>query len=208
MLPATPVGYLPFFHTLHQLLTELYQRYSLSDSPSPDIFRITTKRERGIKVVREDGTIDDSQYLHPGWVSNVMHDVLKVGDTVEVGYPFGEYWLDTTTTSPVVLISAGVGVTPVMAMLNNIVKPAVETENVRPKREVSWIHSVRSAKDHAFKDHVASLASAHPEHIHTTVFYSVTEGATKDVDYDIEGRMDLSKVPTGSLLLDKKDAQY
>lgn len=72
--------------------------------------------------------LDDPQKakVHPGWVSNVLHKAVDVRTVVEISHPRGVFHFDTSSMSKVVLISAGVGVTPMMAILNYLVEEEEE----------------------------------------------------------------------------------
>jgi ferredoxin-NADP reductase/MOSC domain-containing protein YiiM len=144
----------------------LLRNYSLSGPPGADSYRISVKRE-------ERGAA--SGYLHSG---------LRVGDRLEVAAPRGTFTLRPSDT-PVLLISVGVGATPVLAMLN-----ALAAE--RSKREVWWLHGARGGGDHSFaveaRNLLASLPSAHA-HI------SYSRPGTTDVegrDFDTTGRLSAS----------------
>ena len=170
-------------------------RYSLSDAPTPDHYRISVKREAGLPG-------DAAGLAHPGTMSNILHGTLNEGDTVELAYPFGEFFLDASP-APVVLLSAGVGVTPLLAMLNTLVKAE------GPRRPVSWVQAVRNGRLHPFREHVASVARQHPEQVKTTVFYShPQEGDVEGRDFDVRGRLDLDKVDRAVLRLDNPASQY
>ncbi|MFD4642553.1 MOSC domain-containing protein [Lentzea sp. NPDC058436] len=101
-----------------------------SYSLSADSYRISVKRD--------------------GVVSTWLHEHVKAGDTLEVAAPRGDFVLEPGD-EPVVLLSAGVGVTPVLAMLHALKGSG---------REVWWVHTTRSA-DHAFADEVRRLAPSH-----------------------------------------------
>jgi nitric oxide dioxygenase len=181
------------------------RQYSLSDTPTPDHFRISVKREAGIRATRPGSdTPDTTHAAHPGWISNLLHDTLHEGDTVELAHPFGDFFLDASP-APIVLISAGVGLTPLLAILNTLVKP---TEAPTPKRQVSWIQVVHGPQNHAFKAHVARLHAVNPSQLATAVFYSHPEGAAAGQDYDFAGRMDLAKVEPKMLHLDDPATDY
>ena len=96
-----------------------------------------------------------------GAVSTFLHTKLHEGDTLDVAAPRGDFTL-VDNDSPVVLLSAGVGVTPVLAMLRAL---------QGSKREVWWLHTARSAAEHAFAgevhDLLADLPTAH-EHVYYT----------------------------------------
>lgn len=134
-------------------------------------------------------------------MSNLLHATLAEGGPIEVVFPFGEFFLDDSS-APVVLLSAGVGLTPLLAMLNTLVKADL-------KREISWVQAVRSGRVHAFREHVRKVRETHPDRVQTHVFYS--DPSASDVegrDFDVRGRLDLEKVPWNVLHLDAKDAQY
>ncbi|KAI1862381.1 uncharacterized protein JN550_010243 [Neoarthrinium moseri] len=168
------------------------RQYSLSDAPHGDYYRISVKKESG-------------RDLGPrGWVSNVLHENYKEGDVVELTHPTGEFFVDPVTddTAPIVLLSAGVGVTPMISILNSL----VATHSNRP---ISWIHGTRSSELQAFKEHIQSTCNKSPN-LTSTVFNShVTKTDVKGVDYQFDGRMDLKKLHQSSVLfLDNRRTQY
>lgn len=128
-----------------------------------------------------------------------MHDTLQVGDTIELASPFGDFFLDDST-APVVLISAGVGLTPLLSMLNVLIPGT--------SRKVSWVQVVRGPHEHPFKAHIAKLHAEHPEQLSTAVFYSNPEAATLGTDYDVAGRLNLDKIDRDVLRLDDPKAEY
>lgn len=179
------------------------RRYSLSDSPNAsDHFRISVKRETGIRATDpQTGAVDTAHAVHPGWLSNLLHDTLNEGDAVDVAYPYGDFFLDDTD-APVVLLSAGVGLTPLTSMLHG----ALERAHPRP---VSWLQVVHSARLHPLNAEVRRLLKAHPALVKRAVFYSEsTENAVLGEDYDVQGRMDLAKVDEETLRLGDATAQY
>ncbi|MGW4569214.1 MOSC domain-containing protein [Streptomyces sp. NPDC004561] len=119
--------------------------YSLSSAPTAAAYRISVKHE-----------------AH-GKVSGYIHDTLRPGDVLDIAGPRGTFVLEEGTR-PVALISAGIGVTPVLAMLHQLAA-------VRDPRPVWWIHVAHDRAHHAFADEahalLARLPQAH-EHIHYT----------------------------------------
>jgi ferredoxin-NADP reductase/MOSC domain-containing protein YiiM len=119
--------------------------YSLSDTPSDTEYRISVKRE--------------------GVVSTYLHTRLHAGATVEVAAPRGDFVLsenDAADASPVLLVSAGIGATPVLAMLHALTGST---------REVWWLHTARSATEHAFAAEAHQLLAGLPsgrEHVYYT----------------------------------------
>jgi ferredoxin-NADP reductase/MOSC domain-containing protein YiiM len=117
--------------------------YSLSSSPDAARYRISVKRE--------------------GLGSTFVATGLHTGSVVEVAAPRGEFRLDEGT-EPLLLVSAGIGVTPVLAMLHRLVDAA-------STREVWWIHVARDAVEHAFAAEAHALLQALPA-AHEHVFYT------------------------------------
>ncbi|MEN8762043.1 MAG: MOSC domain-containing protein [Thiogranum sp.] len=127
--------------------------YTLSDSPRPDYYRVSIKRE---PARRQD--------LPPGRSSNYFHDQVKPGSELCVKAPSGQFTLDPGDNSPLVLLSAGVGLTPMVSMLNAI----VEADSQRP---VWFIHGARNGREHAMGVHVRHLAAKH-NNVHAHITYS------------------------------------
>lgn len=163
MLPLKP--YLPGqFITLRVHVPELgcfqNRHYSLSDAPSGDHYRVSIKRESGA------GAPGTGTARPDGLVSSAMHG-LKAGDTVAAAFPAGSFVLPDTVPGHVVLIAGGVGITPNLAMLNQLTAGAPETW---PR--ITWVHGVRSAPEHVFRAHVARLAERGAGRLVQRAFYS------------------------------------
>ncbi|KAL8304822.1 hypothetical protein RB597_004149 [Gaeumannomyces tritici] len=138
-------------------------------------------------------------YTCPGVVSNLLIDEMGEGDVVEVSHPSGEFFLDTNNDSsvPLVLISAGAGVTPMISILNSV----LETQ---PSRDISWIQGVRHTVP--FEEHVRQIKRTHPN-VRTNVFK--TELADGELTgATLHGRMDLAKVSRADLFLDHGAADF
>ncbi|OOC64156.1 NO-inducible flavohemoprotein [Paenibacillus ihbetae] len=121
----------------------LNRQYSLSDAPGKPYYRISVKREA-------EGT-DTPE----GKVSNYLHQSVEENGIVELSAPAGDFSLSLEDSSPVVLISGGVGLTPMISMLNSVVE-------AQPERKVMFIHAARNAGAHAMKEHVEQLAEMNP----------------------------------------------
>lgn len=109
----------------------------------------------------------DNRNANQGLVSNYLHDHLNVGDTVLLSAPAGDFALDTALVAqnemPLVFISAGVGVTPVLSML--------EAQIVaNPKRPIIWVYACQNKEHHAFNDTVNTLLES-AEHVQKHIFY-------------------------------------
>lgn len=157
------------------------RQYSLSDAPNGDYLRLSIKREAGLEE-RPDGMI-----------SNWMHDRIEEGAVVELSPPFGDFFLHTDRETPVVLISGGVGLTPMMAMLNHLVRE-------QPERRVVFVHGARHRGVHALNGHVRDLAERYPQ-VSVKVFYEkVGNDDRAGVDYDLSGRIDLTAIKDETIL--------
>jgi ferredoxin-NADP reductase/MOSC domain-containing protein YiiM len=142
------------------------RNYSLSGPPGAAYYRIAVKRE-------PDGV-----------ASGYLHTRLAVGDRLEVAAPRGTFILDSTH-APVLLISAGIGATPVLAMLNALAHNHSE-------REIWWLHSARSSREHAFARESRTLLASLPN-VHADIYYS--RPGPNDVehrDFDRAGRLTAS----------------
>lgn len=156
------------------------RQYSLSSSFNLKYYRISIKKETTLGI-------------HPeGMVSNVLHK-MKVGDTVNVSAPAGNFSLQNVNT-PIVLISGGVGVTPLLSML--------ETNQKTNQNKTVWIHGCRNASVHAFKE-VINAMEDESDWLKTFLF---NEDVEQNVDTNvIKGRVDLHHCKEAILL---KNAQY
>ena len=109
----------------------------------------------------------DNRNEHNGLVSNYLHDHLAVGDTVLLSAPAGDFELDQDLVQqndiPLVLISAGVGVTPILSMLE-----AQVTAN--PKRPVVWVYACQNKEHHAFNSEVNKLLAT-ATNVEKHIFY-------------------------------------
>jgi ferredoxin-NADP reductase len=156
-LPAfLPGQYLTFRLNIPGQNREVTRCYSLSDGPQhSDYYRVTIKRIPPPPKQPE---------LPSGLVSSHFHDRLQVGDIVDVKAPGGAFHLDVEHRGPVVLIGGGVGVTPVLSMLNYISTAAAG-------REAWFFYGVRNGAEHVMKDYLKELASQH-QNIKLAVCYS------------------------------------
>ena len=153
----------------------LVRSYSLSDVADERGYRISVKLE--------------------GAVSQYLDERVKVGDVLDVAAPRGSFVLSEGTRA-VVLLSAGVGATPVLAMLHALVRE-------RSTRPVWWLHGARNHVEHAFGDEVDELLAVLPDS-HRVVAYS--QPANGDApDHDCTGRLDLAVLERAGV---PKDADY
>jgi nitric oxide dioxygenase len=162
------------------------RQYSLSDAPGRGYYRISVKRE------------DAYEDRPAGKVSVYLHEQVQEGATLWVSAPAGDFKLDRKDERPVVLISGGVGLTPMVCMLNTL----AESE---PARKVTFIHAARNGDVHALKDHVDELASKHPNVSAHWIYGSPTQQDKENAAYHKEGYIDL---PWLQEALETKNAKY
>ncbi len=163
--PFDPGQYLTFQLNIPDLRKPIIRCYSLSDSPNhPDYYRVS------IKAVPPPR---DQPEVPPGLSSNFFHDKIMEGDIVDAKAPGGHFFLDMSKHTPVVLIGGGIGLTPVLSMLNAICESG-------SARETWFFYGVRNQKEHVMKEHLERLASEH-ENVTLQVCYS-SPGET-----DVEG---------------------
>lgn len=174
------------------------RQYSLSDAPGKDYLRISVKKEPGIEV-------GEPKYMaHEGYVSNILHERKEEGDVVRVSHPFGDFYLnaeDDEENAPIVLISAGVGLTCLMSILNTL----IEKKSVAP---ISWIQGARNSSTRAFKKEIDTMTATN-KNIYATYFSSnPKEGDVEGRDFNIKGRVDLDKVDKQVLFTDNQKTRY
>jgi len=134
--------------------------YSLSDAPRPDGYRVSIKR-----VPPPAGS-----HFPPGRSSAYFHDQVAVGSLLQVRAPAGHFHLDCGD-APVVLIAGGIGITPMLSMLNWCLAE-------QPGREVWLFYGVRNSRELVMRAHLEALAAAHPD-FHLRLCFS--EPLPKDV---------------------------
>ena len=164
--PFHPGQYLTFSLPVPGQAKPVIRCYSLSDSPlERDHYRVSVKR---IPPPR------DKPEAPPGLSSSYFHDHVREGDILDVKAPNGHFFLDTAKNTPLVLVGGGVGITPVLSMLNNICVSG-------SRRETWFFYGVRNRAEHIMKDHLEQLARSH-ENVHLQVCYS------DPTDNDVAGR--------------------
>lgn len=137
----------------------VYRHYSLSAAPNGRTYRLSIKREPG------------------GRVSEYFHDHMHVGATVELLPPAGDLTLDEGR-EPVMLLSGGVGQTPMLSLAN---------EALAQGRQVTYVHAARDGSVHAFGDELAALQARYPQQLKTVTLY---ESPRDDDAPDHVGRID------------------
>ncbi|GEO12524.1 NO-inducible flavohemoprotein [Microvirga aerophila] len=155
----------------------LKRNYSISSAPNDESYRISVKREP------------------QGIASNWLHDQAAVGQMVKVAPPAGEFFLNEESPRPVVLLSGGVGLTPMMSMLETIAARY-------PNKPTHYVHGTLNGATHAMRERVRSLTEAYPN-IEATTFY--VEPRPEDRlghDYDHEGLITMEWLQANTPLIE------
>jgi len=164
-----PGQYISVAVHLDDLNLRQIRQYSLSDANQHHTYRITVKREKG------------DEYKPRGNVSNWLHHHVRVGSVIDVSYPCGNFTPDILHEQPIGLISAGVGITPMISIIKEI-----SANN--PTRQVLFAHAARNRASIAHLDEVQQAKSV-LNHLKAVFFLS--ESKKENID-EREGRMDLT----------------
>ena len=133
----------------------LIRQVQLVQAATGEIYRISVKRE--------------DEFQPNGKVSVFLHNQVNIGDTIEVSVPAGDFYLDTESSTPVTLISGGVGITPMMSMYETIAKES-------PDRPVTFIHSARTRKHQAFHERLVELNASMPNSKYEALYSEEGDG--------------------------------
>jgi ferredoxin-NADP reductase/phenylpropionate dioxygenase-like ring-hydroxylating dioxygenase large terminal subunit/ferredoxin len=168
--PWQPGQFLPIRVTIPGQDAPALRTYTLSSACNPDYYRLSIRRGDGAALV--------SQFLHAN---------ATPGFKLEAMAPRGKFVL-ADNKRPVVLVSGGVGLTPMIAMAEHIVAESARTGKFRP---VYFIHGTRNGRMHAFRDYVRALASSHPNfRVHVCYSHS-DENDVVGVSHDADGTVSL-----------------
>ncbi|MDC3413512.1 NO-inducible flavohemoprotein [Aquibacillus sp. 3ASR75-11] len=147
------------------------RHYSLSDAPGKAYYRISVKRE------------DPQENAPAGIVSNYLHKDVEEGSVLSVSAPAGDFVI-ADERQPIVLLSGGIGLTPMVSMLNTLVES-------QPNRSITFIHATINSETHAMREHVAQL-EAENDNVNSFVCYESPTTEDRDArNYDKEGLIDL-----------------
>jgi ferredoxin-NADP reductase/predicted pyridoxine 5'-phosphate oxidase superfamily flavin-nucleotide-binding protein len=146
----------------------LVRTYTLSSAPSDGHYRISIKKQGAA-----------SSHLHAA----------HVGDTLEVQGPAGSFTIDARERRPVVLLAAGIGITPLLAMLRHLVHEGLRT---RYRRAVWLFYSARNKEDRAFDSELQQLVASSQGSVHLVRVLGTPEASSTAADFDVAGRIDLA----------------
>jgi ferredoxin-NADP reductase/MOSC domain-containing protein YiiM len=143
----------------------LLRSYSLSGAPEAGHYRISIKQEEF------------------GAASSYLRNRIRIGDCLEVSAPRGAFTL-TTDERPAVLLSAGVGVTPVLAMLHALAAAG-------SRREVWWLYGARNRAEHPFARECEELLRQLPRSCRYIVYSHASATEIPAGDFDARGHLGL-----------------
>ncbi|MEM6159355.1 globin domain-containing protein [Erwinia sp. P6884] len=174
------------------------RQYSLSNSPTDSYLRISVKREDP----RSEGQ-------DPGYVSSTLHTSVGKGDRVELSAPTGNFYLMNPDATNV-LISAGVGLTPMISMVNHLLATHADPHShpatregvnsdaelsAEEKKAIYFIHAARNSDVHALREELKNLAGAN-NNLHLFITYEdVKEDEVAGRDYQAQGRLNIKELP-------------
>ncbi|MBL0843139.1 pyridoxamine 5'-phosphate oxidase family protein [Pseudomonas mediterranea] len=177
-----PGQHLPVRVLLEGQQTPVIRTYSVSSSPSDEFLRISVKRD--------------------GSVSSHLHERIQVGDWIEARAPQGDFTVQASERRPLVLLGAGVGITPLLSMLREVVYQGKRINRMRP----TWlIQSSRSVADLAFRDEIDELVARAGDKIKVLRVVSQPPIDGPADSYDRAGRIDVELLKT---LLPLNDYDY
>lgn len=171
LVPHLPGQHLPIRVSLPGEPHPALRTYTLSAAPSDGGYRISVKRD--------------------GKVSQWLRDNLKVGDTLEARRPAGSFTVDAGAARPAVFLAAGVGITPLLAMLRHLVYEGLRTRYLRPS---TLFYATRTAGDRAFDGELAELLRLAQGAVRVVRIVSDGSGAESGRDFEAEGRLDAAFV--------------
>jgi MOSC domain-containing protein YiiM/ferredoxin-NADP reductase len=173
--PFLPGQFLPLKLDIPGQYQPVVRTYTLSDSPIRNYYRLTIKKEPAPP---------DRPDLYPGVASTYFHDQVPPGSKLLAQSPRGEFSLDLAGKNPVVLLSAGVGLTPMISMLNALVDSDLD-------RPIWFVHGSRNSREHAMGSHVRQLAE---ENSNLQVHVRYSQPLSEDIqgrDYNDQGYVDI-----------------
>lgn len=165
----------------------LVRCYSLSAAPGQPYYRVSVKH-----------VADRGENKGPGLVSTIINFGTRVGHRIPIKAPSGSFFLDEDSNDLAVLLAGGIGITPMVSMMDHLIA-------TNPERSVVLIHGVRNGTEQQFKEHLAACAVNNPK-VHIISCYSNPEPKdVKGVDYQVEG---FASVELLQAVLPDKNCQF
>ncbi|MHC1551558.1 2Fe-2S iron-sulfur cluster-binding protein [Phyllobacterium sp. K27] len=168
VIPYKAGQHLPVRISIDGQSAPVIRTYTLSVAPSDGTYRISVKKD--------------------GRVSRILHQ-LTVGSIIEARAPAGSFTIDPFEPRPAVLLAAGVGITPMLAMLGHIVYEGLRKQRIRK----TWmIYSARSKAEQGFSAELADLVNQANGAVRLVKVLSTPDEATHGVDFDEPGRINMA----------------
>lgn len=154
---------------------DVIRTYTVSNAPSEEAYRISVKRLGGT-----DGGDDE------GVVSNYLHDFVGLGDRLEVKAPQGDFHWQEDSERPVVLLAAGIGITPMISMIRHALR---EQLRVRRFQHITLVVTARHALEQVFRDELSNLQEAAQGYLRVCwCFTQPAASSVKGREFQVEGR--------------------
>ncbi len=162
------------------------RQYSLSDAPGKPYYRISVKRE------------DAFPGKPAGKVSTYLHERVDSGEVLWLSAPAGEFTLNQQDSRPVVLISGGVGLTPLVSMLNTLA-------DANPNRQITFIHAAQNGDVHALRKQVEEIADRSPQ---ISVYWCYNEPTNHDRQINAFHKQGYIDLPWLQRVIPSKEASF
>ena len=159
-----PGQHLPLRLSIPHQERPVFRCYTISNY-GDGFYRLTIKKELAPP---------DKPGAAPGLSSSYFHDTVRPTDTLEAKPPSGNFWLDLSRDHPIVMLAGGIGVTPMMSMLEAL-------DRANSNRSVYFFFALRHGGDHVFNSQLRAIAERRPN-LYMRVFYEQLRS------HDIEGR--------------------
>jgi ferredoxin-NADP reductase/phenylpropionate dioxygenase-like ring-hydroxylating dioxygenase large terminal subunit len=172
LYPWEPGQFLPIRVQVPGHAEPLLRTYTLSTRSNPEFYRLSIRRGEGAPQV--------SQFLH---------DNAKAGFRLEAMMPRGRFVFDGGSSRPVVLVSGGVGITPMIAITEHIIEEGRRTGKYRP---VHFVHGAQNSRVQAFGKYIRKLAVEHPAMSVHVRYSSPGTGDEIGVTHDSVGHVDIN----------------
>jgi ferredoxin-NADP reductase/phenylpropionate dioxygenase-like ring-hydroxylating dioxygenase large terminal subunit len=173
LAPWEPGQFLPIQLHIPGEPSPVTRTYTLSTSANPNFYRLSIRR------------------LDPAIASKYLHDHGKPGMRIESMAPRGKFVLDRASGRPAVLVSGGVGITPMIAMLEHVMEEGRRTGKFRP---VYFVHGTQNGAAHAFSRHVRGIAAEHPAMRVHFAYSRPSADDTLGTTHHSEGHVTIDKV--------------
>lgn len=180
-LPSfSPGQYLTFQFRVPGEPKPVIRCYSLSDAPGRDYYRCTIKKVPSPR---------DKPELPSGRASTYMNEQVAVGDILDVKAPRGNFFLDMESDRPIVLLAGGVGITPMLSMMNAI---ALSGSN----RKAILFYGVMNSLSHIARQEIAALCDSHSNLEVVTCYSDQIESDVQGRHYDVGERVSIDLLRT------------